>query len=233
MPMQDKVWAALADRELELGPEPASVAPNPYQNWRVTRDRDDVAWAVMDRRDASANTLNAAVLEELSAILDRLEQSRPKALVIRSAKRSGFVAGADISEFVGLKTAEEVAHQMGRAHAVVDRLERLTIPTIAVVHGYALGGGLELALACHTRIAVKGSSFGFPEVQLGLHPGLGGTARMTRLIDPLEAMSAMLTGRTLHDRKAKALGLVDVVVPERHVMAAVAAAVAGKLHGAR
>ena len=233
MSKMDKVWAALEDRDLELGPEPAVAAPNPYQHWRLTRDRHDVAWAVLDRHGPSANTLNTAVLVELDAILDRLAESQPKGLVIRSAKRSGFVAGADISEFVELKTAEGVARQIGRAHEVIDRLERLTIPTIAVIHGYALGGGLELALACHTRIAVTGASFGFPEVQLGLHPGLGGVARMTRLIDPIEAMSAMLTGRTIHDRKAKALGLVDAIVPERHVLAAVEAAVSGKLHGAR
>lgn len=233
MTKPDKVWAALEARDLELGPEPSAATPNPFKAWRLTRDRHDVAWAVLDRPGASANTLDQTVIEELDAILDRLDQSRPKGLVIRSAKRSGFAAGADVSQFVQLKTAEDVAERMTRAHAVIDRLERLTIPTVAVVHGYALGGGLELALACHVRIAVEGASFGFPEVQLGLHPGLGGTARLTRLIDPLEAMTAMLTGRSIHDGKARALGLVDIVVPERHVHAAVEAAVTGTLHGMR
>ena len=237
MPMtgrtEDRVWMALKDRDLELGPTPSQAADNPYKAWRVTRDRDDVAWAILDKPGSRANTLDALVLEELDAILDRLDQLRPKGLVIRSAKPGGFVYGADIAQFREIKDAATAAEQMTRAHQVIDRLEALTIPVIAVVHGPALGGGLELALACHVRIGVEGSTYGFPEVQLGLHPGLGGTARLPRLIDPLEAMGAMLTGRTIHDRKAKALGLVDALVPERHVHAAVAAAVTGRLQPAR
>ncbi len=229
----DPVWETLKDRELELGPKPSASAPNPYRNWRVTRDKDDVAWAVLDKPGSSANTIDAEVLEELNTLLDRLDQLRPKALVIRSGKRGGFVYGADIGQFRGIETAGAAAEAMTRAHAVIDRLEALTIPVIAVVHGAALGGGLELALACHMRIGVEGSSYGFPEVQLGLHPGLGGTARLPRLIDPIEAMTAMLTGRTFPDRKARRLGLIDALVPERHVHAAVMAAVSGKLTPAK
>ena len=225
----DRVWAALEDRDLELGPPAASAGANPYRNWRVTRDKDDVAWAILDKPGSSANTLDASVLEELNALLDRLDQLRPKALVIRSGKRGGFVYGADIAQFREIEDAATAAAQMTRAHEVIDRLEALTIPVIAVVHGAALGGGLELALACHVRIGVEGCSYGFPEVQLGLHPGLGGTARLPRLIDPIEAMTAMLTGASIHDRKAKSLGLIDALVPERHVHAAVMAAVAGQL----
>ena len=230
---EDGVWAALKDRDLELGPTPSAAAENPYKAWRVTRDKDDVAWAILDKPGSSANTLDAQVLEELDAILDRLDQLRPKGLVIRSAKPGGFVYGADIAQFRKIKDAATAAEMMTRAHRVIDRLEALTIPVIAVVHGPALGGGLELALACHLRIGVEGSTYGFPEVQLGLHPGLGGTARLPRLIDPLEAMGAMLTGRTIHDHKAKSLGLIDARVPERHVQAAVTAAMSGELQPAR
>ena len=226
--IKDPVWAALEGRDLELGPTP-STQPGPYANWRVTRDKDDVAWAIFDKAGSSANTLDVAVLGELSAILDRLEQNRPKGLVIRSGKRGGFVYGADVRQFRELKDMAAAAAQMKRAHEVIDRLEALTLPVIAVIHGAALGGGLELALACHVRIGVERSSYGFPEVQLGLHPGLGGTARLPRLIDPIEAMTAMLTGGSIHDRKARALGLIDALVPERHVHSAVMAAVAGKL----
>ena len=229
---EDRVWTALKDRDLELGPSP-SAAERPFKAWRVTRDRDDVAWAILDKPGSSANTLDTRVLEELDAILDRLDQLRPKGLVIRSAKRGGFAYGADIAEFREIKDAASAAELMTRAHRVIDRLEALTIPVIAVVHGPALGGGLELALACHVRIGVEGSTYGFPEVQLGLHPGLGGTTRLPRLIDPLEAMGAMLTGRTIHDRRAKSLGLIDALVPERHVQAAVTAAVSGQLQPAR
>ena len=225
----DPAWKALSSRDEEMGPVPTSAAPSPYKNWRVTRDADNLAWAVLDKAGSSANTLSPDVLEELDAILAGLEQNRPAGLVIRSAKSSGFIAGADIGQFVGMTEVDQIAAEMTRAHAVADRLEALTIPTIAVIHGYCLGGGLEVALACHHRIGVQGSTYGFPEVQLGLHPGLGGTARLTRLIDPLEAMQIMLTGKTTPARKAKALGIIDVVVPERHVAAAIQAALAGKL----
>ena len=98
-----------------------------------------------------------------------------------------------------------------------------------MIHGYCLGGGLEVALACDYRIAIDDARFGFPEVLLGLHPGLGGTVRAPRLINPLQAMTMMLTGRTQRARRARSLGLVDAVTQERHVRAAVNAAVAGKL----
>ena len=229
MTMQDPALALLAPRDLELGPRPA--ADPTLKHWRLGRDADGVAWAVLDKAGASANTLSEDVLAELDQILDRLDHEPPTGLVIRSAKPAGFIAGADVNEFRGADNVGEVEQRMARAHAVADRLDGLTIPTIAVVHGYALGGGLEIALACHIRIAVDGARFGFPEVQLGLHPGLGGTARFTRLIDPLQAMSLMLTGKSLVAKKAKALGLVDAVAPERHVKAAVRAAVAGQLKG--
>lgn len=225
--MQDRALTFLRPRELDLGPAP--MADYGLTHWRLSRAPDGVAWAMLDKADAGANTLDDAVLGELDRILDRLEADRPTGLVIRSAKPSGFIAGADIAQFRGATDVDEVEQRMARAHAVADRLESQPYPTIAVVHGYALGGGLEVALACKARLAIEGARFGFPEVQLGLHPGLGGTARFTRLIDPLQAMRFMLTGKTIAARKAKALGLVDAVIPERHVRAAVAAAVRGEL----
>ena len=116
---------------------------------------------------------------------------------------------------------------------MIDRLEALKIPTVAVIHGFCLGGGLEVALACQSRIAIDGARFGFPEVMLGLHPGLGGTARFTHLVNPMQAMTLMLTGRTIDARKAKSLGLVDAVTQERHVRNAVKDAVFGHLKRAR
>jgi 3-hydroxyacyl-CoA dehydrogenase/enoyl-CoA hydratase/3-hydroxybutyryl-CoA epimerase len=122
----------------------------------------------------------------------------PKALVIRSAKEGGFAAGADISEFKVVTDDPETLLKEG--HAVLDRLAALSCPTICVVHGAALGAGFEIALACDIRIGVKGASFAFPEVLLGLHPGLGGTFRSVALIDPIEAMTLMLNG-IAHTRK--------------------------------
>ena len=116
-----------------------------------------------------------------------------------------------------------------RGHAVMDRLDRLPCVTVAVIHGYCLGGGLEVALACDYRIAIDDASFGFPEVLLGLHPGLGGTVRLPRLINPMQAMTMMLTGRSERARRARGLRLVDAVTQERHVRAAVRSAVSGEM----
>jgi 3-hydroxyacyl-CoA dehydrogenase / enoyl-CoA hydratase / 3-hydroxybutyryl-CoA epimerase len=116
---------------------------------------------------------------------------------------------------------------------VIDRLEAVKFPTVAVIHGFCLGGGLEVALACQSRVAIDGARFGFPEIMLGLHPGLGGTVRFTRLVNPMQAMTLMLTGRTIDARKAKSLGLVDAVTQERHVRNAAADAVFGRLKRAR
>jgi 3-hydroxyacyl-CoA dehydrogenase/enoyl-CoA hydratase/3-hydroxybutyryl-CoA epimerase len=184
---------------------------------------------VIDKQGASANTLSEDVLIELADVIEKLERDLPKGVVLRSAKRSGFVAGADIGEFRGMTDAAAIEERLTKAHTVVDWLDRLKVPTVAVIHGYCLGGGLEIALACDYRIAIDDARFGFPEVMLGLHPGLGGTVRLPRLINPIEAMSMMLTGRNVRAGRARSLGLVDAVVPERHVKAAAQAAVTGKL----
>ena len=216
----------LKDRVLELGPEPAA---GPYKNFKLTRDEDGIAWLLFDRENASANTLSGDVIAELGQIVTTLENERPAGLVVRSAKPSGFIAGADVNEFRGATDPRQVETEMNKAHAVVDRLEALKIPSVAVIHGFCLGGGLEIALACNTRIAIDNARFGFPEVMLGLHPGLGGTARFTNLVSPLEAMTLMLTGKTIDARKAKSLGLVEAVTQERHVRSAVKDAIFGRL----
>lgn len=217
----------LGDRVLELGPKPD--ANSAYRNFKLTRDADGIAWLLFDREGASANTLSADLIEELDTVLAVLESQRPTGLVIRSAKKSGFIAGADVNEFRGASDPRPVETAIGRAHAVIDRLEALKIPTVAVIHGFCLGGGLEVALACQSRIAIDGARFGFPEVMLGLHPGLGGTVRFTRLVNPMQAMTLMLTGKTIDARRAKSLGLVDAVAEERHVLNAVKDAVFGRL----
>jgi 3-hydroxyacyl-CoA dehydrogenase / enoyl-CoA hydratase / 3-hydroxybutyryl-CoA epimerase len=225
--MDSRIMNVLGDRVLELGPTPEEGGP--YRNFKLTRDADGVAWLLFDRAGASANTLSADVIEELDQVLAALENQRPAGLVIRSAKKSGFIAGADVNEFRGASDPRLVETEIGRAHAVIDRLERLKVPSVAVIHGFCLGGGLEVALACRSRIAIDGARFGFPEVMLGLHPGLGGTARFTRLVNPLQAMTLMLTGKTIDARRAESLGLVDGVAQERHVRNAVTDALFGHL----
>jgi 3-hydroxyacyl-CoA dehydrogenase/enoyl-CoA hydratase/3-hydroxybutyryl-CoA epimerase len=225
--MDSRIMNVLGDRVLELGPKPDATSP--YRHFKLSHDADGIAWLLFDREGASANTLSADVIEELDAVLTALESRRPAGLVIRSAKASGFIAGADVNEFRGATDPQPVEAAIGRAHAVIDRLEALKIPTVAVIHGFCLGGGLEVALACQSRIAIDGARFGFPEVMLGLHPGLGGTARFTRLVNPMQAMTLMLTGKTIEARRAKSLGLVDAVTQERHVRNAVKDAMFGRL----
>jgi 3-hydroxyacyl-CoA dehydrogenase/enoyl-CoA hydratase/3-hydroxybutyryl-CoA epimerase len=226
--MAKPVWKTLEPRNLELGPV-SVLTPGTWRHWTLARDEGGVAWLVLDKQGASANTLSEDVLMELDDVLANVERDLPKGLVLRSAKPGGFIAGADIGEFRGMTDVADVEARLTRGHAIVDRLDRLKVPTVCVIHGYCLGGGLEIALACDYRIAVEDARLGFPEVMLGLHPGLGGTFRLTRLISPLEAMTLMLTGRTLRASRARSLGLVDAVTQERHVRAAATAAVGRKL----
>src|SRR5262245_30089271 len=223
-------WDILGPRNLELGPLTGSAGgQGTWRHWKHARDENGIAWLAIDKAGASANTLSEELPTERNYLLAHLEPEPPIGLVLRSAKLGGFIAGADIGEFRGMSDAAAVEARLTQAHAVVDRLDQLKLPTIAVIHGYCLGGGLEIALACDYRIAVEDARLGFPEVMLGLHPGLGGTVRLPRLINPLEAMTAMLTGRNLRASRARSLGLLDAVVPERHARAAATAAVNGQV----
>jgi 3-hydroxyacyl-CoA dehydrogenase / enoyl-CoA hydratase / 3-hydroxybutyryl-CoA epimerase len=227
-----KAWDTLAPRSLELGPFSAPGAPaelGTWRHWKLARDENGLAWLVLDKAGASANTLSKEILTDLEDVLATIERELPRGVVLRSGKASGFIAGADIGEFRSMNDAAAVEALLNKAHAVIDHIDRLTVPIVAVIHGYCLGGGLEIALACDYRIAVDDARLGFPEVLLGLHPGLGGTMRLPRLINPLEAMTMMLTGRNLRAGRAKSLGLLDAVVPERHVKAAALAAITGSL----
>ncbi len=221
--MTGPVLQYLGETKLTLGP--VGVVRD---QWRQGRDENGILWLALDKEDSGTNTISEEVLRGLDVALDEAERDLPTALVIRSAKASGFAAGADIGGFCAMSdgSAEELLWQ---GHNVLDRIEALNCPTICVVHGAALGAGFELALACDFRLAVPGASFGFPEVQLGLHPGLGGTFRLPDLIDPTEAMEMMLTGKTVHTDKAKSLGIAYPVVRERHVAAAVRAAARGEI----
>ncbi len=217
-----------AQEQLETGSDTVPVAGK-WRHWKRRRDPGGVEWLLFDKADASTNTLSADVMAELDQILQNIEAEPPRALVIRSLKKNGFIAGAEISEFTGYGEGEDTEDVVRRGHSLFNRLEGLKCTTIALIHGFCLGGGLELALCCDYRIARSDSQLGLPEVLLGLHPGLGGTARLTRLIPPVDAMTMMLTGRAQRSKKAKALGLVDYVGEERLFAAAVGAAVEGKL----
>jgi 3-hydroxyacyl-CoA dehydrogenase/enoyl-CoA hydratase/3-hydroxybutyryl-CoA epimerase len=199
----------------------ATPAPNATAHWRLTKDNDGVAWLTIDKAGASVNSLSRAVMEDFSTILEQIERAVPRAVIVRSAKQ-GFIAGADIKEFVGLRTADEAFQMIRSGQMLMDRFAALPCVTVAAINGFALGGGLEVALACRYRVCVDdpGASLGFPEVQLGVHPGLGGTVRAVQLMGPLAAMDLMLTGKSLRPQKALELGLVDKLVPREQLDAA-------------
>jgi 3-hydroxyacyl-CoA dehydrogenase/enoyl-CoA hydratase/3-hydroxybutyryl-CoA epimerase len=180
----------------------------------MERDAEGIVWLTLDKPGSSTNVLGRAILEELGALLEPLAAEPPKGVVIRSGKANGFVAGADIKEFTSFKSATDAYALIRGGQLVFDRLEALPCPTVAAIQGFALGGGLELALACRYRVAVGDErlSLGLPEVQLGIHPGFGGTVRSVRLVGVKPAMEMMLTGRPIRADKALRLGLVDKLV---------------------
>lgn len=187
-----------------------------YQHWQVERDRDNIVWLSIDRDGESTNTLGEAVIEELGSILDELGSSLPEGLVLQSAKKSGFIAGADIREFGHFTDPAEVTTKVREAHAVFAKLESLSCPTVASVEGFCLGGGLELALCCQYIIARDrdDTRIGLPEVNLGIYPGFGGTVRLTERVGGLQGIQLMLTGRMLRAKAARSMGVIDQVIGE-------------------
>ncbi|MEN8259705.1 MAG: 3-hydroxyacyl-CoA dehydrogenase NAD-binding domain-containing protein, partial [Pseudomonadota bacterium] len=167
--------------------------------------------------DSGTNTLSNAVLEELDQVLKDIEASGPKGLIIRSGKTSGFIAGADITEFTVFEDTAQIEKYVRQGREILDRLAAMPFPTVALIHGFCMGGGLELALACRYRIARSDSRLALPEILLGIHPGLGGTVRMTRLLPAPAAMNLMLTGRGVDARTAKRMGMVHLVAEQRHL----------------
>ena len=188
-------------------------------NWKVNEDNDGIAWLHLDKADSNTNVLSAEVLEEFDILLNSYTQHPPRGLVILSDKDNGFIAGADVKEFNRFETEDEAREAIKRGHKIMNRLEALSCPTVAMLHGFTLGGGLELALACRYRVADDDpdTKLGLPEVKLGIHPGFGGTVRCLERVGPLKGMDLMLTGRNLSARAAKKIGLVDYTVPRRHL----------------
>lgn len=184
------------------------------QHWRVDNDSDNILWLFLDRKGETVNSLSSEVILELDILIAHAEQNLPTGIAILSDKSSGFILGADVREFGTFIDATEVTASIERVHGIFSRLEKLSCPVVAAFEGYCLGGGLELALACKYRIAkdTPATKIGFPEVQLGIFPGFGGSARSTRQIGGLKAMELMLSSRQLSARQARAAGLVDEVI---------------------
>ena len=182
--------------------------------WQLEREADGIARLTLDRPGTSANSLSRAVLLELGELLRSLRADPPRGLIVRSGKASGFIAGADVREFTEFHSEADALETIRNGQRVFAQLEALPCPTVAAIQGFALGGGLELALACRYRVAVGDArlSLGLPEVQLGIHPGFGGTVRAVRLLGVRQAMELMLTGKPLRADRALAIGLVDRLV---------------------
>jgi enoyl-CoA hydratase len=174
----------------------------------------DGTYIITINRPDKLNALNTIVIQELSVALDEV-YSNPeiKSAIITGAGPKAFVAGADISEFLSLDAASGKALAARGQQMVFDRIENSPKPIIAAVNGFALGGGCELAMACHFRLASENAKFGQPEVNLGLIPGYGGTQRLTQLIGKGKAMELMMTGDMMDAATAQNLGLANHVFP--------------------
>lgn len=205
-----------------------------YQHWSVEQDLGNVIWLGFDRQHSVVNTINHEVLDELNSLLqDIAKDVHAKGLIIYSVKTKGFIAGADVHEFSQFTTEDEIVDFLRKGQAVFARLESLAIPTVAAINGFCMGGGLELALACHYRIATDSPDtvLGLPEIMLGFHPGWGGTVRLPRLIGGFSALTqVILTGQGLRASKAKQLGFVDEVVPYRQLKTAALSYIQKKPH---
>lgn len=189
-------------------------------HWKIEHDEQGILWAGLDRNDSSANTINDEVLEQLQWIIEQASTDKAKGLIIHSLKQKGFIAGADISHFSKFTESEQVITFLEKGQTVLNNLEALTVPTVAMIDGFCMGGGLELALACDYRLATdeEHTRLGLPEVLLGIHPGWGGTARLPKLIGGFDAVSkVILTGRGFRAKAAKKLGFIDDAVPVRQL----------------
>jgi 3-hydroxyacyl-CoA dehydrogenase/enoyl-CoA hydratase/3-hydroxybutyryl-CoA epimerase len=181
------------------------------EHWTTEKDGAGIVWLRLDKTDSSANVLSTEVMTELNALADELLASPPRGVVVYSGKKNGFVMGADINEFTSVDSAERAYEVTRQGQQVFAKLESLACPTVAVTNGFALGGGLELAMALDYRVALAGEQrvLGLPEVRLGLHPGFGGTVRAVRICGVRPAMQLMLTGSSITVEKGRKIGLID------------------------
>ena len=189
----------------------------PYLHWKLDSDGDNLTWLRFDKAGSATNTLSGGVIAELGTILDALAAAPPRGLIICSAKASGFIAGADVEEFATIRSAADGLAIVRRGWDVLNKLASLPFPTLALVRGFCMGGGLELALACRYRVAVDDpkTRMALPEVMLGILPAWGGVKRLPRLVGPAAALDMLMTGKGIDAKRARKMGLVDANVPPR------------------
>jgi len=186
------------------------------QHWRWEKDRDGLIWLTFDKQGESANTFSKQALHELSACLAEIKSASPKGLIIRSAKEN-FIAGADVEEFTRFKSPEEALAFVRLGWDTLQQLADLPFPSTAMVNGFCMGGGLELALACRYRVALDEpkTRIAFPEVMLGIMPAWHGVQWLPKLVGPAAAFDMILTGKSVDAKRARRMGLVDEAVPLR------------------
>jgi len=186
----------------------------------VLTRRDDVAVLVLDRQEAF-NALSFALVEEMADSFDAVGKMGVRALLITGAGTKAFCAGADVGELRGRDAA---AHKrsLERGQEVLSKLDALPIASIAVINGYAFGGGLELALAATFRLATTTAKLAFPEIKLGMIPGYGGTQRLPRVVGEARALELILTGRTVGAEEAQRIGLVHRLIDGEPIEAGLA-----------
>jgi len=190
--------------------------------WHLQRGEAGIAWLSINCRQDKLNTLDQRALAALSEIIDELNIDLPTGLVLSSGKAAGFIAGAQIKEFTQIESRSEAAEMMSYAHHIFNRIEAMPIPKVVLIHGACLGGGLELALCFDYLIAEDdpGCKLGLPEVKLGIHPGYGGSVRLSERIGVTRAMPMMLSGRLITARSARKTGLLDQLLAKRYFHAA-------------
>jgi 3-hydroxyacyl-CoA dehydrogenase/enoyl-CoA hydratase/3-hydroxybutyryl-CoA epimerase len=186
------------------------------QHWTSETDSDGIVWLRLDKADSKVNVLSSGVLLELDSFIDSATMEQAKGLVVYSGKSSGFVMGADISEFTSVDSPERAYEVTRQGQQLFNKIEALNCPTVAAINGIAMGGGLELAMALDYRLALatRKRVLGLPEVKLGLHPGFGGTVRIVRICGVQQGMPIMLTGAPITVDKGRKIGLVDRIAAE-------------------
>jgi 3-hydroxyacyl-CoA dehydrogenase/enoyl-CoA hydratase/3-hydroxybutyryl-CoA epimerase len=186
------------------------------KHWRWEKDREGLVWLTFDKQGESANTFNREAMRELSQTLEQIAAAKPRGVIICSAK-DGFVAGADVEEFTKFKTPDDMMSLVKLGWDTFQQLHDLPFPTTAMINGFCMGGGLELALACKYRVALDDpkTRISFPEVMVGVVPAWHGVQWLPKLVGPAAALDMLLTGRAVDAKRAKRMGLVDQAVPAR------------------
>ncbi len=194
-------------------------------HWTANTDAAGILWVTFNRNDSSANSLNAQSLEELEKLTLAIDQASNtlEMVVFQSGKKNGFILGADVTQFQSLDSIEAAKNFIQKGQMVFNKVSALKVPTVALIEGFCLGGGLEFALACKYRVAEDSpkTKLGLPEVKLGIHPGWHGTPALLEKVGAFKGLDMILTGRMVSAKEAYKMGFVDICTPKRHLIRAV------------